>query len=86
MTWRPELGPSFFSKMLVDNMCGYLLDLPDRLTLRADMAKILVSGTVLMVATCVSLLVFKRGRLFGRSSNHIMISFDQFKARELEKR
>jgi len=50
------------------------------------MTKILVTGTVLVVATCASMLVFNKGRLFGRSSNHIMISFDQFKARELEKR
>ena len=75
-----------FSEVTLLYKCGYLLDLSNRLTLRADMAKILVTGTVLMVATCASLLVLKRGRLFGRSSNHIMISFEQFKARELEKR
>ena len=74
-----------FSEVTLLYKCGYLLDLSNRLTLRADMAKILVTGTVLL-ATCASLLVLKRGRIFGRSSNHIMISFDQFKARELEKR
>lgn len=50
------------------------------------MAKILVTGTVLVVATCASLLMLKRGRLFGRSLNDIRIPFDQLKARELEKR
>lgn len=49
------------------------------------MTKILVTGTVLVVA-CASLLVLMKGRLFGRSLNDIRIPFDQLKARELERR
>ena len=75
-----------FSEVTWRYKCGYLLDLSNRLTLRADMAKILVTGTVLVVATCASLLVFRKGRLFGRSLSDIKIPFDQFKARELKRR
>lgn len=75
----------FFKPGYLSITSNYLLDLPCRLLIINGMTKILISGTVLL-ATCASLLVLKRGRIFGRSSNHIMISFDQFKARELEKR